>query len=243
MTHSETNEINYWPAYVDALINVVLNLLFLVGVFTIGLVSLNQQALFAEQEANKRKLEALRETRSQQERQSMVADMLRALPSPPLAPPSTPEPVVPKIEQPQITEIKLRAAPKVPSTADIEIGKSLANSTITTFDQYISVLAAGGELSRITFDINQYTQHPDWNWPDAIKARAAQKTWSLYVLADPSNARLSREAFARLMFVRSVLLKAGALPESVQMKVTPPPDSVASPVGVERTVWVVERSR
>lgn len=30
-------EINFWPAYVDALINVVLNLLFLVGVFIIGL--------------------------------------------------------------------------------------------------------------------------------------------------------------------------------------------------------------
>ena len=28
---------NYWPGYVDALTNVVLNLLFLIGVFTIGL--------------------------------------------------------------------------------------------------------------------------------------------------------------------------------------------------------------
>jgi len=44
-------EINFWPAYVDALINVVLNLLFLVGVFTIGLVSLNGEAFLAEQRA------------------------------------------------------------------------------------------------------------------------------------------------------------------------------------------------
>ena len=39
---------NYWPGYVDALTNVVLNLLFLIGVFTIGLVSLNMEVMNAE---------------------------------------------------------------------------------------------------------------------------------------------------------------------------------------------------
>ena len=34
-------EQNYWPGYLDALINVMLNLLFLVAVFAIGLVLLN----------------------------------------------------------------------------------------------------------------------------------------------------------------------------------------------------------
>lgn len=245
MTQDESGEINYWPAYVDALINVVLNLLFLVGVFTIGLVSLNQQALFAEQEANKRKLETLQETRSQQERQNMVKEMLRALPTPPPPPPLpvTPvAPVVPKFEQPQITEIKLKAAPKAQGGTDIEIAKAASNTSITSVEQYVSsTLAAGGELSRISFEINQYAKPPEWVWPNEVKPRVTQRVWSLYVLADPSNVRLSREAFERLMFVRSTLLKAGALPENVQMKVTPPPDSVALPPGVERTVWVVER--
>jgi hypothetical protein len=245
MTQDESGEINYWPAYVDALINVVLNLLFLVGVFTIGLVSLNQQALFAEQEANKRKLEALQETRSQQERQNMVKEMLRALPTPPPPPPPLPAtpvtPVAPKVEQPQITEIKLKATPKIQGGTDLEIAKLSAHTALTSPEQYVSTLAAGGELSRISFEINQYAKPSEWVWPNEIKTRATQKVWSLFVLADPSNARLSREAFERLMFVRATLIKAGALPENVQMKVTPPPESVALPPGVERTVWVVER--
>lgn len=243
MTHDESSEINYWPAYVDALINVVLNLLFLVGVFTIGLVSLNQQALFAEQEANKRKLEVLQETRSQQERQNLVKEMLRALPTPPPSPvPATPvTQVAIKFEQPQITEIKLKATPKAQGGTDIEIAKSASNTTLTSIEQHVATLAAGGELSRINFEINQYAKPSDWGWPNEVKTRATQKAWSLYVLTDPSNIRLSREAFERLMFVRTALIKAGALPENVQMKVTLPPDSVALPIGVERTVWVVER--
>ena len=38
-------EQNYWPGYLDALINVMLNLLFLVAVFAIGLVLLNVQTM------------------------------------------------------------------------------------------------------------------------------------------------------------------------------------------------------
>jgi hypothetical protein len=38
-------EQNYWPGYLDALINVMLNLLFLVAVFAIGLLLLNVQTM------------------------------------------------------------------------------------------------------------------------------------------------------------------------------------------------------
>jgi hypothetical protein len=38
-------EQNYWPGYLDALINVMLNLLFLVAVFAIGLLLLNSQSI------------------------------------------------------------------------------------------------------------------------------------------------------------------------------------------------------
>lgn len=38
-------EQNYWPGYLDALINVMLNLLFLVAVFAIGLLMLNIQTM------------------------------------------------------------------------------------------------------------------------------------------------------------------------------------------------------
>ncbi len=235
LSHSATDEINFWPAYVDALINVVLNLLFLVGVFTIGLVSLNEQALFAEQESNKRKLAALESARSVQERRQIADDILRSLPPPPT--------VLNKIEQPQIHEIFFRSEPRRNVVAEAAQTKQNTSTAIATFDQFKSELAKDGELSQITFEPSQYNQPADWAWVEEVRARAGQKNWFLYVVADPTNQRLSREAYARLVFVRSALLRAGALPEQIQMKVTPAAEVSALPLGIERTVWVIERSR
>lgn len=251
MTGGTSQEINYWPAYVDALINVVLNLLFLVGVFTIGLVSLNGQALLVEQAANKRKLDTLTAAKSQAEKQRLTREMLQALP----IPPQSPKPVsvdrddaLLKFEQPRITEIRLKGPAAqlavVTSPSLTETKQSAATQpSITTVNQFMASLSNGGDIHRIGFDINQYSQPADWVWPQQVQARAAQKTWSLYVIADPTNPRLSREAFARLVFVRSALVNAGALPENVQLKVTPAPEAVVLPDGIDRTVWVIERAR
>lgn len=38
-------EVSFWPGYVDALVNVVLNILFLVGLMAVGLVTLNFESL------------------------------------------------------------------------------------------------------------------------------------------------------------------------------------------------------
>jgi uncharacterized coiled-coil protein SlyX len=45
MMHSDSEAQNFWPGYLDALINVMLNLLFLVAIFALGLVSLNLQSM------------------------------------------------------------------------------------------------------------------------------------------------------------------------------------------------------
>jgi hypothetical protein len=234
LSHDASEEINFWPAYVDALINVVLNLLFLVGVFTIGLVSLNEQALFAEQEANKRKLASLESARSVQERMQIADEILRSLP---------PAPTVLKVEQPQIHEIFFKSESRLKAAAEVEQTKPNQSTSVATFEQFKRELSNDGDLSRITFEPNQYNQPPDWAWLEEVKTRASQKTWFLYVIADPANQRLSREAYARLVFVRSALLQAGALAEQIQMKVTPAAEVSSLPPGIERTVWVIERSR
>ncbi len=234
LSHDASEEINFWPAYVDALINVVLNLLFLVGVFTIGLVSLNEQALFVEQEANKRKLASLESARSVQERRQIAVEILRSLP---------PAPAILKVEQPQIYEIHFKSDSGLKAVAEVEQTKQNPNKSIATFEQFKREMSKDGELSRITFEPNQYNQPADWAWLEEVRTRANQKNWLLYVIADPANQRLSREAYARLVFVRSALLQAGALPEQIQMKVTPAAEISALPIGIERTVWVVERSR
>ena len=49
---SEKEEQNFWPGYLDALINVMLNLLFLVAIFAMGLVSLNLQSMSQMRQIN-----------------------------------------------------------------------------------------------------------------------------------------------------------------------------------------------
>lgn len=127
LSHDASEEINFWPAYVDALINVVLNLLFLVGVFTIGLVSLNEQALFAEQEANKRKLASLESARSVQERRQIADEILRSLP---------PAPTVLKVEQPQIHEIYFKSESRLKAATEVEQTKPNQDTSVTTFEQF-----------------------------------------------------------------------------------------------------------
>jgi hypothetical protein len=235
LSNDASDEINFWPAYVDALINVVLNLLFLVGVFTIGLVSLNEQALFAEKEANKRKLASLESARSLQERRQMAEEILRSLP---------PAPTVVKVDQPQIHEIYFKSESRIKAAVEVEPLKQSQSASTITFEQFKNEMSKDGDLSRITFEPNQYSQPSDWAWLEQVKARGTgQKSWFLYVIADPTNQRLSREAYARLVFVRSALLQAGASPEQIQMKVTPAAEVSSLPLGIERTVWVIERSR
>lgn len=249
MMSGTSEPINYWPAYVDALINVVLNLLFLVGVFTIGLVSLNGQALFMAKAANERKLAALTAAKTPEVKQRLKTEMLRPSPALPVLihrPPALLDASAAS-EQPRIAEIHLKAptaqAAIVPSPSVVNAQQAAtANAASMSFSQYMASLSKGGEIHRISFDINQYKQPADGEWPSEVQARAAQKSWSLFVIADPNNPRLSREAFARLSSIRTVLLNAGALPAHIQLKVIPPPESVALPDGIDRTVWVIERA-
>ena len=45
MSTNEKKSIDFWPGYVDAMVNILLNLLFLAGIFTIGLVMFNAQSV------------------------------------------------------------------------------------------------------------------------------------------------------------------------------------------------------
>lgn len=75
-------ETNYWPGYVDALINVLLNLLFLVGIFTVGLVTLNAEVLIAQKKAAELRMNALLEGSTGQARQNKAKALLDAMPKP-----------------------------------------------------------------------------------------------------------------------------------------------------------------
>ena len=239
MSHHKMGEINYWPAYVDALINVVLNLLFLVGVFTIGLVTLNAEALIAEKAAAKRKIESILAASSSKDRYQLATELLKTLP-PQSSVRQVNEQIAP-IDTPRIKEIYLKADVDVKSKNDAADATAAASTNTQTSQQLIAALTQGATTLRVEFDINQYTLPPDWRLPAELDI-SPQKKWSLYVISDPANPRLSREAFARLVVVRSALIKAGARADQVQLQVVASPQPIQSIPALERTVLIVERA-
>ncbi len=242
MSLGKLNEINYWPAYVDALINVVLNLLFLVGVFTIGLVTLNGQALMTEQKATQLKVDSLLTAQSDQERQKLTEQLWRTLPPPPnaqnrIAIAETRH----ENSRSSIKEIRLNAELNVfkkDTTAAVLTQKTKTQQSV---DELIASLALDGDLTRIEFELNQYSLSADWVWPKPLDS-SSDKKWALYAIADSTNPRLAREAFARLVSVRTELIKAGAKPSQIQLQVKPPPESATVLPKIERTVFVIERA-
>lgn len=267
MSHGDAGDVNYWPAYVDALINVVLNLLFLVGVFTIGLVSLNAQALFAEKAAKQHALDTLAQTSAQLARQpwtqvygtrpkSPAEDALEAAQAGDAsagsisasggsalasAPRTRASQAASAQNAPRVVEIRLLASAPAPSPDDTRSATASAGEGDSDFESFLARLKQHGPSSRMVFDINQYSQPKEWVWPQEVSPGASDQAWWLFVVSDPTNPRLSREAFARLVAVRTALLKAGALAERVRMQVIPAPPGVIPPPGSERTVWVVAR--
>jgi hypothetical protein len=242
MSPGKFSEINYWPAYVDALINVVLNLLFLVGVFTIGLVTLNGQALFTEQKATQLKLDSLLSAQSDRERQKLTEQLLRTLPPPPDT--HNRFAIVDALNELSgggIKEIRLNSESntfKKDTSAAVSAQKTKTQQTV---DELITSLALDGDLTRIEFELNQYSLAADWVWPKPLDP-SSDKAWALYAIADATNPRLAREAFARLVSVRNELIKAGAKTSQIQLQVKPPPELATVLPKIERTVFVIERT-
>lgn len=244
MSRHNMGEINFWPAYVDALINVVLNLLFLVGVFTIGLVTLNAEALMAEKAAATRKIASILASPSATERQRLATELFKTLAAKPVVRPAidqtTPHEVL------RIKEIYLRADADLQGKSDAADVTAAASTSAQTPQQSIAALIQGTATAQVEFDINQHTLPAQWRLPPELDI-SPQKKWSLYVISDPANPRLSREAFARLVVVRSALIQAGARADQVQLQVlaspqpNPSPPALSTPA-LERTVLIVERS-
>jgi hypothetical protein len=233
-------EINFWPAYVDALINVVLNLLFLVGVFTIGLVSLNGEAFLAEQRATQIKLEALRKASTEEEKQKLRRELVGSLELPP---PSRFDPMheAPHpSESMNVREFRFTAAASVPKTTEGGATQS-GGSPFTSLQQFIASLAKGGTINQIEFEINQYNQPQGLIWLSDVD-RSIEKKWLLLVISGAPNERSSREAFARLVSIRKTLISAGISSTQIQLQVIPAPEHLIVPAELERTVLVIQRN-
>lgn len=234
-------EINFWPAYVDALINVVLNLLFLVGVFIIGLVVLNGEAFNQEKKIAELRVREQHATDQPSESFRGVYGALQVIPA--IAkisalPLSIPEKKVER-ENLEITEIRI-ANPRATTGTSITTGAR--GAAIHSEEKAMEIarsMTSGKVLMRLDFEINQYITPKSFS-PLSDMTTASNKKYLLLCIADSKNQRIAREAFARLMAVRTSLIQAGVSEAQIVVQAEQPTDESSLPANIDRSVFVID---
>lgn len=230
MSKAAREEVNYWPGYVDALVNVVLNLLFLVGVFTIGLVSLNMEAMFAQQKLARLKVEHMLEKDLSAESKKRALALLDKLTPKPRA-----QPEVATHAQPEVREIILKASHDTPTPQTSAPRPTPAQLALT---------ASGGKrvLAQFAFHKDQFALSGHEDARSKLAENNAADKILLMVITDTQNPRLAQEAFSRLVSTRTALLQSGMDAKNISLRVIASSQVTAHPAEIDHTVFAVQLS-
>jgi len=219
--HKSLEDNNYWPGYVDALVNVVLNMLFMVGIMAVGLVSLNVEALGNFKLV--RQAQQLYQINEENMLLAALGTFIAAIPEVPrpvqiTSPPVAPPPAAPPA--PVVRQELVKVEPAKPPTA-LRVGRQIAPPVLVDEKHQLSERLQWGDQASIgvlefepfVFQISaaQITQIRQ------LVAQANAGRWSLAVALD-GNETAARESFWRLSQVRQQLLLAGIPQEAIAMR-------------------------
>lgn len=223
---------SYWPGYVDVLVNVVLNVLFLVGLMAACLVTLNVEAIGH--------LKAVHQAEQLQQIQEENL-LLAALGTMPAASPEAPKSIVAEPLAPSPTAEPVRpllAAPTAPAPAPLPTpalapAPTPAAPAVLPVGKPFQLLPAAQELAFVQSRVNA----KDRSWKvlefqplqyqlTSAQVRALQTSvdaessmrWLVLASVPAKEDRLAREAFWRLTSVREKLIAVGVKPESIAMR-------------------------
>jgi len=232
---------DYWPAYADALSNVVLNLLFLAGLFTMGLVVLNQEVISKQLKlADQRARELLLQ------REAVAPRPPPPLPQPApvvaVAPPPAAEPeppAEPMAERPvrEFTLRRERGSGAAPAGAEATARAAPSASPVSP-ESAAQAVMGGQFVGRLTFDLRETV------WPAARPLVGAEGVApgdrrALVAFAPADNRRLMTEAFSRLTSVRSQMVAAGVSARDIVLRIAPLPPELEGDEVATRTVYVI----
>lgn len=238
---SGDQDVNFWPGYVDALITVLLNLLFLVGLFAVCLAVMQMQSHQIEND-----IEPVPSQPSSADLMDAVLQIdeyensLSSLPDAVTRPvQKIPEPLAailtPGKEPLFRQDIRVTRTKVVTSLPEAQKGSA---HSLPSVEQSIIKLAGGERLlAKFSFDINQYQLSPSVTLPAGLNSQTTQNL-IVIVAVDPSNVRLSRESFNRLMAVRNRLVEGGVPLSQIQVRIANAVQANLS-ADIERTVFVV----
>lgn len=195
--HAEgSGQSSYWPAFVDALTNVVINLLFLMALMTLAFFVVSAEVESAQKLA-----------------QAQAHKLAQAS-----APASAPKPA-PAPRQP----VAAPARPALTPWGPYEV-LTIASSQATAPEaggpavQVLAIKAQGaGRQGTLLFPAQQLTA----KLPEALlspwtgSAQASALGWRLSIRMDAEQPQSKRSAYLRLMTVRNALLELGVGSESI----------------------------
>lgn len=255
---AEGSGIDFWPAYADVLSNVVLNLLFLVGTLTLGLIVLNQEVIgFQKRLAEAAALEAARPSRSpappvRGDAAAQAAAAPAAATAAPMPPPTPAQPA------PAVAAVPAApAAPAREAAARPQREFSMRNEPAAAAAGSAGAAALGGAERRqlaearaqsavggrhaatLVFDLRE-TRWPASRPIVGGEGLGPEDRRALVAFAPAANRRLMAEAFSRLASVREAMIASGVPAARIDLRIAPVPPELEDDESVSGSVYVIK---
>lgn len=226
MKRSKLEDTSYWPGYVDALVNVVLNILFLVGLMAVGLVTLNVEALANFKSA--KQAQQLQKINEENMLLAALGTLLEAIPLPP-KPVLAVEKNVPikpaPSQQTKTVEPAPVPAPVAQALSVFRVGTPFVLVSASQEQAFLQTKAGftqnvGAQLNTFDFYALQYQLSSAQT--TALRQQQANapadSRWAVLVTVPEGQERATREAFWRMTSVRQVLISQGVSADAISMR-------------------------
>jgi hypothetical protein len=261
-------EVDYLPGFSDALSNVLLALLLVVGVIAMGLVSLNLDILatqmkLAEQEAQRILLERQREAALARARgpgtgDSTVEPPAGSIKLPPGMLPGAPASGGPTAQPgpgnfpfsrgvqgdamsgggPRVIELSRSANEAARAAARGQAATAALTGPIQA-DAVAQEVLGGAVIARLEFDLRDTSWASDRTLP-ALDAVDPGEVRTLVTFADLGNRRQMAVAFSRLNSLRDALVRSGVPATSLKLRILQPPTALENDPAAVSSVYVID---
>ena len=208
MKHKKLESASYWPGYVDALVNVVLNILFMVGLMAVGLVILNVEAI-----------DNLKKSQQAQQLQKMNDDNLL------LAALGTLLAVLPKSTLTVKPAVAI-ADPLQPTRSNAPLAFSVGQPFVMApLNQEMSYLKSKVNASSsslvLEFEALQYSlsMAQIMTLRQHYRAAPSDSYWVLWATVPDAKEDAARQAFGRLSSTRQALIQQGAKADAISLRI------------------------
>lgn len=217
---SHHEESSFWPAYVDAITNVMLNILFVVAVFALALNTVVKDA--PKEKPNP-------------DVQSPDKPAQAKAPAP--APASAPTPA------------SASASRQVPQTQDAQPQPLFVNASTPQDSDKPAVVrwtilrqdSAGEGLVRFDFGPgnSRFSAADDSAVRETLRKISTAQTapqWLIWVSVNTRNAVEARQAYQRAMAIRNALIASGQTPQAIEVRLLDGGQDLQA--AVQQTVWL-----